>query len=477
MRSQLIYSKSLRDKAKLEDALTIARAELIALTMAVSMGNYIQNALFAVTSANTVYFTDSLLNLQRIQRGKAKCKPWEERRVEKVLDTKGESEVRFCPGVLNPSDLPSRGCTMTDLLERNDFWQKGPEFLLKDKSAWPKQPSMKESVESSAILPPVDNITDEIKIYAAQVQALEEQKESDGSKDQIHPDPIGIKSLLERCSSISIARKALVCCKHLFSKKSQDAPLSTPEVDWADLMMIRQEQKRLLSQEYDLLKMKVVPKSQALRNLPVYLDEKDDVIRLQSRMHTSTTLTFDYVNSIIIPKGILAKRLTLWTHQSRFHCSQRQTLNSLRQQFWILGGFGYVKELVRKLCKTPRCRFVKFASPRMSPLPTIRIDNPQPWRNVGIDYLGPLLCRHSCGEEGLEAHNVKYCPHPKTRKVWIALFTCLQTRAIHTQVVEGCSTREFLLALRRFVATCGRLQSFIQTMPRILPQPIDNCKL
>ena len=290
----------------------------------------------------------------------------------------------------------------------------------------------------------------------------------DGSKDQIHPDPIGIKSLLERCSSISIARKALVRCKRLFSKKSQDAPLSTPELALADLMMIRQEQKRLLSQEYDLLKKKVVPKSQALRNLPVYLDEKDDVIRLQSRMHTSTTQTFDYVNPIILPKGILAERLTLWTHQSRFHCSQRQTLNSLRQQFWILGGFGYVKELVRKLCKTPRCRFVKFASPRMSPLLTIRIDNPQPWRNVGIDYLGPLLCRHSCGEEGLEAHNVKYCPHPRTRKVWIALFTCLQTRAIHTQVVEGCSTREFLLALRRFVATCGRPVSYTHlTLPTI----------
>jgi len=64
LRPQLIYSKSslmpknLRDKAKLEDALTIARAELIALTMAVTMGNYIQNALPDVTSANTVYFTD-----------------------------------------------------------------------------------------------------------------------------------------------------------------------------------------------------------------------------------------------------------------------------------------------------------------------------------------------------------------------------------------------------------------------------------
>uniref|UniRef100_A0A0K2VCM4 Uncharacterized protein n=1 Tax=Lepeophtheirus salmonis TaxID=72036 RepID=A0A0K2VCM4_LEPSM len=58
--------------------LTIARAELVALTMAVTMENYIQNALKPmVYPHNTVIFTDSLLNLQRIQRGKGCVKQWE----------------------------------------------------------------------------------------------------------------------------------------------------------------------------------------------------------------------------------------------------------------------------------------------------------------------------------------------------------------------------------------------------------------
>ncbi|QQP40501.1 Uncharacterized protein FKW44_014566, partial [Caligus rogercresseyi] len=103
------------------------------------------------------------------------------------------------------------------------------------------------------------------------------------------------------------------------------------------------------------------------------------------------------------------------------------------------------------LCKVPRCRYVKFESPRMAPLPTIRMDNPSPWRNVGIDYLGPLHCKHLC-EEAFSNR----CPHPPTFKVWLALFTCLHTRAIHVEIIESCSTREFLQTLRRFVGRYGK---------------------
>ena len=146
-RSQIIYSKStlmpknLREKALAEDALTIARAELIGMLCCVTMSDYIQKALAPALSSDRVHiFTDSLLNLQRIQRGKGKCKPWEERRVVKVLDGKGGATVRFCPGVQNPSDLPSRGCTMDELIERIDFWKHGPKFLLLPEEDWPKQP-------------------------------------------------------------------------------------------------------------------------------------------------------------------------------------------------------------------------------------------------------------------------------------------------------------------------------------------------
>ena len=152
-----------------------------------------------------------------------------------------------------------------------------------------------------------------------------------------------------------------------------------------------------------------------------------------------------------MPKCELGEKLALETHIRYHHGSQKATFNALRQRYWFCGGFRYVKNAVRRLCKTPRCRYIKYCSPRMSPLPNLRIDNPEPWRNVGVDYLGPLIVRHECYDKVPEN-----CTTLKNLKVWLAVFTCFHTRAVHVEVVESCTTNDFLTAFRRFIATCGK---------------------
>ena len=41
-------------------------------------------------------------------------------------------------------------------------------------------------------------------------------------------------------------------------------------------------------------------------------------------------------------------------------------------------------------------------------------------------------------------------------KVWVCLFTCLQIRAIHLEVVESMTTESFLLCVRRFIGRRGK---------------------
>jgi hypothetical protein len=43
-----------------------------------------------------------------------------------------------------------------------------------------------------------------------------------------------------------------------------------------------------------------------------------------------------------------------------------------------------------------------------------------------------------------------------TKKVWICLFTCAVTRAVHLELVEDLTTQSFLLCLRRFMAVFGQ---------------------
>ncbi len=67
-----------------------------------------------------------------------------------------------------------------------------------------------------------------------------------------------------------------------------------------------------------------------------------------------------------------------------------------------------------------------------------------PFSNTGIDFAGPLYVKTSgqldCTDSG---------------KVYIALFTCASTRAIHLELVENLSVATFLHAFRRFTSRRG----------------------
>ena len=60
----------------------------------------------------------------------------------------------------------------------------------------------------------------------------------------------------------------------------------------------------------------------------------------------------------------------------------------------------------------------------------------QPFDATGVDFTGALYVRNA----GIET------------KVYICLFTCATTRAIHLEVVEDLTVEAFLLAFRRFAS-------------------------
>jgi len=92
----------------------------------------------------------------------------------------------------------------------------------------------------------------------------------------------------------------------------------------------------------------------------------------------------------------------------------------------------------------PACKRRKLAGPydypEMPDLPKERSTRARPFEHCGVDYLGPL---HIVVDN-------------KEKKVWVALFACMVTRAIHLEAVEDLSAASFLNAMRRFVARRGR---------------------
>ncbi|GFS31053.1 integrase catalytic domain-containing protein [Trichonephila inaurata madagascariensis] len=72
-----------------------------------------------------------------------------------------------------------------------------------------------------------------------------------------------------------------------------------------------------------------------------------------------------------------------------------------------------------------------------APLPLDRVADCVAFEIVGIDLAGPLFLKSG-------------------GKVWIALFTCANFRAIHLELVNSLTAESFLLSLRRFIARRGR---------------------
>ncbi|KAK6018354.1 hypothetical protein OSTOST_16066 [Ostertagia ostertagi] len=82
-----------------------------------------------------------------------------------------------------------------------------------------------------------------------------------------------------------------------------------------------------------------------------------------------------------------------------------------------------------------------FFYPNSPPLPQSRTEPARPFLHVGIDLAGPFRV--------LSSEN-------KEQKKWILLATCMVTRAVHLDIVNNLSAKEFINGLRRFVARRGK---------------------
>ena len=104
-------------------------------------------------------------------------------------------------------------------------------------------------------------------------------------------------------------------------------------------------------------------------------------------------------------------------------------------------GRSTVKRIVDRcvICKKTEGR--PYDAPGPPPLPTFRVTEEPAFTFTGVDFAGPLYVRSSEWDVG--------------GKVWICIYTCCVTRAIHLDILCNMSLEFFLRSFRRFVARRG----------------------
>lgn len=91
--------------------MTIPRLELLGNLIASTLGNYVRTEL-DYKGKNTIW-TDSIISVGWIKSEEQDWPQWVQNRIRKIKEAK--TEIKFCTGIQNPSDLPSRGTSVKEM--------------------------------------------------------------------------------------------------------------------------------------------------------------------------------------------------------------------------------------------------------------------------------------------------------------------------------------------------------------------------
>ena len=172
----------------------------------------------------------------------------------------------------------------------------------------------------------------------------------------------------------------------------------------------------------------------------LFMDE-DGVWRCGGRMSNSS-LPPSAKNPILLDQNHpLTTILVIDAHNRVLHNGTRETLAELRSLYWIIRGRQIVKKLLRSCVTCRRYKGTPCKGVPSPPLPAFRVSKSRPFQTTGVDFAGPLYVRASDAS--------------KTAKVWMVLYTCYVTRAVHLDLVRDMTAGTFLRSFRRFVARRG----------------------
>lgn len=323
------------------------------------------------------------------------------------------------PSEHNPADLISRGMTVEDW-ETRDLWWHGPTWLRTGE--WLEQKTI--NIDTSEMKPSVVLIS------------------SKGTSD-----------VLRKYSTYGKLERVLAyCLRFRFNAlgPKQTGSLTVEEHERAEKAIVKMTQRESFLPEYKALKQgEEVPKGSKLTALSPFLD-KEGIIRVGGRLSRANIPETQKYPMILPDRHHVTKVIMRKEHLRLHHCGPEQLLHSIRQRYWALCGRREARKVTSNCIQCYRSR-PKVPDVMMGDLPGERVRGSlRPFTNAGVDYAGPLQVRESRRRGRVH-----------TTKAWIAVFTCLATKAVHLELVTEMTTEAFLSTLRRFVARRGICSTMI----------------
>ena len=395
--SNLLLSKA---KVAPQPKQTIPRLELTALALGAKVALYLMSNNKLKINSCTLW-SDSTVAICWVNNNNSKI-PYVRNRVKEIHDC--NFPVKFVPTDENPADLLTRGLAFKKLVNKS-LWWNGPEWLMSNNIPNQKLPdvNVNELLAEPCIIQPPPPLIDVSKYSSLR--------------------------MLQRFMKILL----MFICKCRKNKQFRIDELLT-------LVYLEQQQHFATTKVY-LQDKDCVGTPTDVKNfcaqLNLFIDDHG-LIRSKGRLNNSS-LSYDTQCPVLLPpKSHLTWLFVDRLHRSNHHCGVNTLLVLLREKFWLPKARQVIKKIVSSCVLCQIITKERMRTPPPPPLPPERVRYDRPFQSVGVDYTGAInVVNHETGEE---------------EKVFVCLFTCTATRAVHLELTHTMSASDFLLSFRRFVA-------------------------
>ncbi|XP_063821265.1 uncharacterized protein LOC135071404 [Ostrinia nubilalis] len=408
-----------------------------------------------VTPCRRVFWIDSMNVLGWLRAEARSLKPFVANRVGEISEITEVCEWRWVPTSLNVADEATRMSSAV-----SSRWVNGPSFLLKSQETWP-----------SETLPPVsltqNDFGREFKAEYIHIHALDDQNSHTPTPISftLAADPSRFSSWLRMVRATARAHQYIKILRNRINSKlgshnlatrfssssrahnshpahslSSLPLLSDEDLYTAEVHIIRQCQEESFSEELrSIRRRQAVNRSSRLLRLTPTLDS-EGLLRMNGRVSATPDMPSFTKRPIILDgRHHTARLLVTHYHKKAAHGLNELVVNEIRQRYWILRLRNTIRSIALR-CTICTIRRASPVPPPMGDLPPERLaHHRRPFTFVGLDYMGPMIVAVGRRRE----------------KRYVALFTCLTTRAIHLEIVHSLSADAAVMCLRRFVARRG----------------------
>lgn len=319
----------------------------------------------------------------------------------------------------NPADFASRGLTASNLIHL-DLWFNGPQWLKGEPTVWPQF--------SHKYIP--ENELPERKSTTLNLVTTNDVDYDQGWLTKF-------SSWKTTLHVMGYVLRFISCLKR---KVKTVHPLTVEELEEASKRVCWLVQQSCFKNDINLLQ-KNKTCSDRIQRLAPFLDS-EGILRVGGRLKNSN-LSLSAKHQIILPKHHpVVHNLIDHHHKIHLHVGPLQLQAILQEKYWILSARSVIRSRVFKCI---RCFKVKPKStfPLMGDLPSGRVVPTRCFNVSAVDYAGPFTVK------------LFKLRRVQPIKVYLCLFICFVSKAIHLEVVTDLSTDAFLASLTRFISRRG----------------------